>query len=487
MHKRLRIFVLGIVAVLSGAALRKTFSSSGEIVLSDHEEIAAVNAEYAESSSSGNEQKTLPGKKERADYLVGSTDPTVLYKKYLLATYLYEKHQAEQALPLAISYATQLGRYDEASALLKKLPDISSLQDTLEIPVLMKLLFNTSDLSFAQLKHLKEFVETLRQQWSIDQASYNFYYFVITLIKGDMENAQFYLAWFEQGVYAKQYSQLRTLEKATKAYGNTPLYYLRGVRAMYLYQQWRWWPARYIGQQLRQEDPNYLLAEQLIAYSSMALQDRKAAIFSLQQLQKIDPSYSDVYQFFQGIAHYSLQEYETTILLFEQLPKESAYYADVVRYLFLSYAALGDHDNVGKKLDAMLANKKLLDADVYTIFDTILYGKEMHAWYTLYQRFSDRLETVEQRCQQELSDRAYICLYGKWGILLAQWEKQKAYALMGRIVSWYPRWSLYTLLGDLAWELGYDDQAESRYQKWFLLQQQEVSPSLEHTQQFGLQ
>jgi hypothetical protein len=87
------------------------------------------------------------------------------------------------ALPLAISYATQLGRFDEASLLLKELPDIDTLKDTLEIPVLMKLLMNTSDLSFAQLKQLKDFVETLKTQKSIDDAEYNFYFFVITLIK----------------------------------------------------------------------------------------------------------------------------------------------------------------------------------------------------------------------------------------------------------------------------------------------------------------
>jgi hypothetical protein len=46
----------------------------------------------------------------------------------------------------------------------------------------------------------------------------------------------------------------------------------------------------------------------------------------------------------------------------------------------------------------------------------------------------------------ELKDKAYICLYGKGGMLLAAGEQQKAYQILRRIVSWYPRVSLYKLL-----------------------------------------
>lgn len=125
----------------------------------------------------------LPKKQERDEYLSGSNDPDIIYKKFLLAAYLYKKYESFQALSLAISYATQLGRFDEASLLLKELPDISSLKDTLETPVLMKLLMNTSDLSFAQLKQIKELIEVLKAQGRVSNDEYNMYYFVITLIK----------------------------------------------------------------------------------------------------------------------------------------------------------------------------------------------------------------------------------------------------------------------------------------------------------------
>lgn len=80
-----------------------------------------------------------------------------------------------------------------------------------------------------------------------------------------------------------------------------------------------------------------------------------------------------MYQFFQAITHYSLQEYETAILLFKQIPQTSVYYSDVLRYMFLSYVALQEYMHIGDLLDQFLASPVLQDADVYTLFDSLLY------------------------------------------------------------------------------------------------------------------
>jgi hypothetical protein len=491
MSNRLRISVLIIVCFTVGAGLRQKFSAdrSGEDFPDTQtpQNIATAQEVYIPESEGEDEEDILPEEEERWSYLVGSNDPEVIYKKYLLASYLYKKHESLAALPLAISYATQLGRFDEASSLLKELPDITTLKDTLEVPVLMKLLMNTSDLSFAQLKQLKDFIDVLKAQESIDEAQYNMYFFVLTLIKGDMGNAQFYLNALQQGRYAEQYKQLRALEASTQQYGTTPWYYLRAVWAMYLYQQGRRWPARNIGQQIRQEDPTYLLAEQLIAYSSIALQDRKGASLSLQQLQTIDPTYTDVYQFFQAIAHYSLQEYETSILLFQQIPTTSVYYPDVVRYMFLAYLAIEDYDQVGQLLETIIAWPVLQDADVYTLFDSLLFNDQPQKGFELYTRFALQIEKLEFRCQAEMKDKAYICLYGKWGILLASGEYEKAYQILRRIVNWYPRASLFTLLGDLAKESGDREESEERYRRAFLVQEENIQNWTDTPAQIGLQ
>lgn len=489
MNTFLRVFVLVLICIAVTGALRKKYASdSGESFVAQQQKVSAQEQESVPPwEQDDNETQLLPQKQEWASYLVGSDDPEIIYKKYLLASYLYKKHWSVEALPLAISYASQLGRFEDASLLLKELPDISTLKETLEVPVLMKLLMNTSDLSFWQLKQLKDLIENLKLQWSIDDAEYNMYYFVITLIKWDMDNAQFYLHGLQTGRFYREYSQLRALETTTKQYGDTPPYYLRGVWAMYLYQQGRWWPARTIWQQIRQQDPTYLLAEQLFAYSSIALQDRKWALLSLQQLQKIDPEYRDVYQFFQAISHYSLQEYEASILLFKQIPETSVYITDVVRYMFLAYVALQDYEQIGVLLDKLVAVPLLQDADVYTLFDSLLYTDQKEKGYVLYTRFREQIERLERRCQLELKDKAYICLYGKAGILLASGEEEKAYQILRRIVSWYPRVSLYKLLWDIAEQQFTTEEAEDRYRRAFLIQQENTQYATPGTKQIGLQ
>lgn len=489
MNTFFRVFVLVIICIAVTGALRKKFSPQiGEHFVEQQPIVSAQEQEVDPSwAQEVDEQQLLPQKQERASYLIWSDDPEIIYKKYLLASYLYKKHGSVEALPLAISYASQLGRFEDASLLLKELPDINTLKETLEVPVLMKLLMNTSDLSFWQLKQLKDLIETLKTQWSIDDAEYNMYYFVITLIKWDMDNAQFYLNGLQAGRFYREYSQLRALETTTKQYGETPAYYLRGVRAMYLYQQGRWWPARTIWQQIRQQDPAYLLAEQLFAYSSIALQDRKWALLSLQQLQKIDPEYRDVYQFFQAISHYSLKEYEASILLFKQIPETSVYTTDVVRYMLLAYVALQDYEQIGVLLDKLITVPLLQDADVYTLFDSLLYSDQKEQWYTLFTRFGEQIERLEKRCQLELKDKAYICLYGKAGILLASGEEAKAYQILRRIVSWYPRVSLYKMLWDIAQEQSTSEEAEERYRRAFLIQQENTQYATPGTKQIGLQ
>lgn len=491
MNTRLRIVVVILVCVTWVVSLRKKFAHEDEqtLVVQQDQQSDVVAAQWVWWTNSENESgDILPHQQERWAYLIGSDDPEIVYKKYLLASYLYRKHNAIEALPLAISYATQLGRFDEASLLLKEIPDITTLKDSLEIPVMMKLLMNTSNLDFAQLKQLKDFIETLKQQWSIDDAQYNLYYFVITLVKWDMDNAFFYLNGIQTGRYAKEYEQLRSLEASTKQYGEwLPSYYLRAVRAMFLYQQGRRWPARNIGQQIRQQDPTYLLAEQLIAYSSMALQDWKWASLSLQQLQKVDPWYSDVYQFFQAITHYSLQEYEASILLFQQIPATSVYYSDVLRYMFLAYLALQDYDKVDVFLNQLVNQPVLQDADVYTIFDSLLYNWQEKGEHELYERFSPLIERLESRCQAEMKDKAYICLYGKWWILLAEGETEKAYQILRRIVNWYPRVSLFKLLWELAQGNWNETESEERYRRAFLIQQENTYLWTDSIGQVGLQ
>lgn len=442
-----------------------TVSPSSSIVASDNDIDTAMQW-YTTGTASVTEQWR--------DYFSYDNDPKYLHQKYLLALYLYNKHKRVDAIPLAIAYATTLWNYDEAWALLKKLPDISLVKDAIEWSVLMRLLINSSDLSFARLKQLKDFINSLKEQKKIDDASYNFYFLIITLIKWDMGNTLFYANQLQWTQYDSRYKKMLELQTMQEAYPHAPDYYLRWLWWMALYKDgWRW-PSLHIGQSIRQKDPHYIIADQLVAYGALWLQRRDEAIAVLQNLQQSDTEYADVYQFFQWLAHYFAWQYKQSIALFANVDNKSVYYQDVLRYLLLSYVAVNDIQHAGEVASLLLASNALIIEDIYSIFDLFLYSPIREKKdFSLYTAFPEIVELFLQRCQQQFSDKSYVCLYGKAWKMLIDWESEKAFKLLLHVVQRYPRSELYKMLGDLSLEQGNPVEAERYYQEWFLLKETE--------------
>lgn len=405
--------------------------------------------------------------KDRNEYLQNDDGQDATLKKYLFAQYLFTHHWNKKALPIAISFAIQLGKFDEANELIAQLPDNESVTEIISFDVLMKLLMNTTELSFARIKQIKTVVENAYKSQKIDLATYNWYFFIMTVIKWDMNNAHYYLDWLQFTQQQNKRDQLLILQKATEVYWSTPIYHLRAVRAMYLYQQgWRW-PALHIWQEIRQQDPNYILAEQLIAYWSMALQDRKQAIYALQHLQKTDSTYDDMYQFFQWIAHFFLNEHNESILLLKEVSEKSSYATDIKRYLLLNYVALWERNQVTTIIKELVNQKTLWVTDFATLFDLLLFYKIEDA-ESLSESDIQLVQQLIIRCQKELSNDLHVCLYGKWWLLFRQWEEQKAYMILQRIVERYPRKRIYEVLIAHA-EKNWSDDADKRKEQLFLL------------------
>ena len=120
---------------------------------------------------------------ERNSYLERDDGQDATLKKYLFAQYLFTHHGNKKALPIAISLAIQLGKFDEANDLIAQLPDNESVTEVISFDVLMKLLLNTTNLSFARIKQIKTVVENAYTSKKIDLATYNWYFFIMTVIK----------------------------------------------------------------------------------------------------------------------------------------------------------------------------------------------------------------------------------------------------------------------------------------------------------------
>ncbi len=499
MRYRLRLWVFSFVllVILAGVGKKYFFDNSQKSFAVQEKNEWEVERELMEQTEKDNQQRLVDNQEkisntgsvstgvvinDRKQYLENGDGQDATLKKYLFAQYLYTQQNNEKALPIAVSLAIQLGKFDEANQLISNLPESDDLKDIVSFDILMKLLFNTSDLSFARIKQIKSVIENAYKSKKIDLATYNRYFFIMTVIKWDLENAHFYLDGLQFTNQQTKRDQLLILQKATEVYWSTPIYHLRAVRAMYLYQQgWRW-PALHIWQEIRQQDPNYLLAEQLIAYGSMALQDRKQAIYALQHLQKTDATYADMYQFFQWIAHYFLKEHQESILLLKEVSAKSTYANDINRYLLLNYVALGERKQVTEIIEQFVDQKTLLVTDFATLFDLLLFYKS-DTDEKLSESDQAMIEKLITRCQHELKDDLHVCLYGKWWLLFRQWEQQKAYMILHRIVERYPKKRIYELLITYS-EKEWIDDVNKRKEQLFLI---ENNQKTEFVPEVGLQ
>ncbi|MDP2669969.1 MAG: hypothetical protein Q8O99_03055 [bacterium] len=239
---------------------------------------------------------------------------------------------------------------------------------------------------------------------------------------------------------------------------------------MALYKQGRRGISLHIGNEILTQDRNYLLAHQLIAYSSMSLQSRRGAVQELEHLQELHPDYVDVYQFFQAICHYFEGKYAASVSVFQQIPTQSAYFHDALRYLFLSYIALGDTAKAGETATELLQTDDLVIADIYTIFDLFFYTPlKEKSEFTLYAFFPQVVDEALRICESRFTKYGYVCLYGKAGSLIADHEEDKALRLLEGVVKRYPRAELYEYIGDLYRNKDEKTVAQGRYQQAFLL------------------
>lgn len=117
--------------------------------------------------------------------------------------------------------------------------------------------------------------------------------------------------------------------------------------------------------------------------------------------------------------------------VFQQVPKQSSYFHDALRYLFLSYIALGDIAKAGQTATELLQVNDLVVADIYTIFDLFFYKplKEEKP-FTLYEFFPHVIDDALHICQERFSEFGYVCLYGKAGKMIVGQEEEKALRLL---------------------------------------------------------
>lgn len=391
-----------------------------------------------------------------------ATDDT--YIKTRIAEVLYTQFNKQEALPILVHLLMTVREFDKALEYVQHAEKETNIVETFWADRIIYLMFNSLELHFKNYNRVKSVISTYLADGHIDEDDHDLYFGLIALSKGDIENYRYYIDRIKDGKYTDRNLRLQQRIQETQQYGDVPSYYLLWLLWIDAYAQGRYQVAQLVAKKVIQEDANYLLGYQLLAYSDLMLGRRDEAAETLRYLQANEPDHVQLYLLLEAIALFEMQQYADSIYLLRQIA-EPLLLADAKRYLFLAYSAIDDRAAMKTSIDEMSQQSLLVVHDYFTVFDEFLYQLIRDPNQAqLSKEEVDTLTTFLARCYKELQqNHSYVCLYGKAWMLYAQGQTEKAKNYLERLVQWYPRWVVYERLGDLAAsEKKYDD-AKKRY------------------------
>lgn len=387
-------------------------------------------------------------------------------RQWTVLEQLYTKKQDYRLLPYLVETAVYMRRYDDALRYVSILEDKNLLHTLLDHSTVFSLLFNWLELTFKDINRIKQIMLYYSETWFMTQADEHLYSSLITYVRGDMENYAYFMKQLEwSSLYVdrpKQYAENIWLAASFK---DVPESYVDALTALHIFSQWYYQVSRKAALRSIDISPQYILPHQIAAYSSFFLGDWSQVHGYVEWLKKNDVDHYQLYTFLQAITYFEQQQYPQALLLFQEID-HTDFLQDARRYLLLSYARIGDMDGVHDVLQQLMQYDDMSPYDYFTLFDLFFYEPlrkdEDVILFAMY--FATAYELIDA-CYVNMSDEyAYICLYGKSGLLLANGEDDKAYQYLSRLTRRYPKAFIYETLGDIsARDKRYDDA-----RSWFM-------------------
>lgn len=270
---------------------------------------------------------------------------------------------------------------------------------------------------------------------------------LITYTKGNFVSYEQFMNELSETEYADRYHAYQRNKKIVESFNDVPEYYFDALIATTMFRQGYRQIARVASKRLIQVDSNYILPRQLLLYSSLFLGYVDDVHKTSERLLDHDKDHEQLYTFLDAIAFFQEGQYAPAILKFKNI-RDERYMDDAKRYLLLSYRAIDDDVHTYQILEDLLAEETLSPYDFYTIFDMFFYeplrNDEEVVLFAKY--FKTALAYLDLCYEQVEQHYAYICLYGKSGLLLANEQDEKAYQYLQRLTKWYPKGFIYEAL-----------------------------------------
>lgn len=228
-----------------------------------------------------------------------------------------------------------------------------------------------------------------------------------------------------------------------------PAYYSDGMITLWLFEHGYTIIAKQLSLQLLASYPDYILPQQILAYSHIILKERREAksYFHLKSYEWADSSNSTTYQFFVGVSSYRMNDYVNALLYLNQISNNTTLSTDIIRYKILSYIAIKDYNKLVKQFVELLWKADLRASDMLLFWEQAYsepYSKNTS--YEILNKDWSLLQLYNKRCLNSEFKNNLCTLWEIAERIVSKQYYQLNDTIMP-IVSNYPYAYLYIALG----------------------------------------
>ena len=345
---------------------------------------------------------------------------------------------------------TYLNEYQfvKAKRFIENLPDI--YVEDLKPSLNLRVVFNSFALSS---KTINETLTSLINGYSAEdkllEEDKNRYLWVIALMKKDYDNFFDIASNFTSPNHKAFVSKLQWYKNQISKQMWMPKYYFDTLVALELFNQWLFQPAKVLALSSLQQNPNYILPYQVLAYANFLTSSWDTSIEYMKKLVDLDPNNAEKYRFLMWIAYYRDGKYEQSVVMLS-LIKDEKLRLDSERYLIRDYLLLDQKNKLILSWNKLLWYDNLVSSDFYTYFYEAFYHPYSE-WqqYQLYAFDTELADKMIRVCSIRLpEEEKVVCSYGTIGKNIALWKFDWLEQSLLDLVSQYPQWYLYHALGE---------------------------------------
>ena len=361
---------------------------------------------------------------------------------------VFEQTKDTEVMNLIVETYLNEYQFVNAKNFIENLPDM--YRQDLKPSLNLRVAFNSFALSSKTInENLSAIVQDYSSKNEISDEDKKRYLWIIALMDRNYDHFFEIATWFTSEKNVSFASKLQWYKDQIAKQMWMPDYYFDTLVSLELFNQWLFQPAKVLALYSLQQNSNYILPYQVLAYANFLTNSRDTSIEYLKKLMDLDPNNVEKYRFLMWVAFYRDERYEQSVVMFSMIKDESLR-LDTQRYLINDYIKLDQKNKLIASRNKLLWYENLVASDFYTYFyETFFHPYSEWTQFQLYAYDRELANKMLRVCSITLkNEEKAVCTYGTIGRNIAMWQFDGLEQYLLNLATEYPQWYLYQALWD---------------------------------------